>query len=304
MAETPLFDEPTNKQTEPKRKMTAYELRQMLAKKYCAPEYAFFAELPAATGGATRRADGFSISLWKSRGIYFTGFEIKVARSDWLNELKNPKKAEAIGKFCDYWYIVAPDTSVVKLHELPETWGLMTVDGRGLCIKKQAVKIDAEPMTRNFLASLFRQMDETINPERELRQAENLGFRKGLEVGQNNESERWQKKYADMETKAQQYATLIREFEQATGIRLNSYHFNSRDLGAAVSFLMEGGFTRLEKEISQIKHAAKVILNDCEKIDEYNEKWLTPIIISDDGAILNENIFQTSGNRQIFGRRI
>ena len=89
--------------------MRAADVRAALARKFCAPEYALFYEVANATGSAaTRSADAIAMGLWPSRGLYLQGFEIKVSRSDWLSELKNPAKAAR--EFEAAWELDADDT--------------------------------------------------------------------------------------------------------------------------------------------------------------------------------------------------
>jgi len=42
---------------------------------------------------ARRTADYVAMDLWPSKGLALHGHEIKVSRSDWLRELKEPEKA-------------------------------------------------------------------------------------------------------------------------------------------------------------------------------------------------------------------
>ena len=133
------------------------ELAQALRGRYGAPEWALFFEVANATGGfASRRADAIAMNLWPSRGLAIHGFEIKAARYDWLREMKNPAKAEVIARFCDFWWVVAP-RDMIKDGELPETWGLLEVNGQGSIRQKTAAhKTDAATLDRSFLASLLR----------------------------------------------------------------------------------------------------------------------------------------------------
>jgi hypothetical protein len=64
------------------------------------------------------------------------GFEIKVSRSDWLNELKQPDKAEAFIPYLHYWSLVVPEGMEIKDGELPNEWGLYIITKRGVRIKK------------------------------------------------------------------------------------------------------------------------------------------------------------------------
>lgn len=133
------------------------ELKILLERRYCAPEWACIFEVPDQTGGANRRADAMAFNLWPSRGLEVHGFEVKVSRSDWLSELKNPEKSAKIQKFCDYWWIVTPP-GIVKDGELPPTWGLLesTATKSTLRMKTKAPKLSPENFSDAFVASLLR----------------------------------------------------------------------------------------------------------------------------------------------------
>lgn len=73
----------------------------------------------------SRRIDGLYCGFFGSRGRYLRGYEVKVARSDWLHELEQPAKAEVWEQNVHEWWIVAPDTTVVRPEELPHGWGLI-----------------------------------------------------------------------------------------------------------------------------------------------------------------------------------
>lgn len=140
--------------------MRSADVRAALARKFAAPEYALFYEVGDATGGRSRRwADAIAMGLWPSRGLALQGFEIKVSRSDWLSEMRNPAKAEAIARFCTYWWIVTPP-GIVKDGELPEGWGLYEVQANGLRCVKPAPKLEPQPIDMPFLAALLRRADE------------------------------------------------------------------------------------------------------------------------------------------------
>lgn len=141
--------------------MRSADVRAALKRKFCAPEYALFFEVGDATGGRARRwADAIAMGLWPSRGLALQGFEIKVSRSDWLNELRQPAKAEAIARYCRYWWIVTPP-ALVREGELPETWGHYEVRGNGLKTVRAAPPLDPVPVSPEFLAALLRRSDES-----------------------------------------------------------------------------------------------------------------------------------------------
>ena len=79
---------------------------------------------------AKRTVDALAIDTWPSKGLEIHGFEVKCSRADWLVELKCPAKSEPFRRFCDRWWLVTSDKSIVKPGELPRDWGHMSmIDG-------------------------------------------------------------------------------------------------------------------------------------------------------------------------------
>ncbi len=103
----------------------AEELVELLRKKYPSPAYAVLEQVRSTTGYAKdiRTCDAMAMSLWGSRGIHLSGFEIKVSRSDWMNEVKDPRKAEDFQSQCHYWYLLTYDDQVAQIDEIPQSWG-------------------------------------------------------------------------------------------------------------------------------------------------------------------------------------
>lgn len=153
-------------------KLNSSHVKAALRIKYAAPEYAVLEEVRNATGLLKKRhgkqpryADMVAMGLWPSSGLELMGFEVKVSRADWLSEISDEKKAVAVSQFCDRWYLVTNSEKIVKEGELPAGWGWLVVDEN--CRIKEMVaapKLDAKPVTREFLASLMRNAT-TSNPD-------------------------------------------------------------------------------------------------------------------------------------------
>lgn len=79
-----------------------------------------------------RRIDVVAMGLWRSTNHLVHGIELKVSRSDWLKELRQPEKAAAAVRCVDLWWIAVGDRTIVKDGELPDGWGLLVPSGRGL----------------------------------------------------------------------------------------------------------------------------------------------------------------------------
>jgi hypothetical protein len=140
--------------------MRAADVRAALTRKFCAPEWAIFYEVGEGTGArGGRYADAVAMNLWPSRGCELHGFEIKVSRSDWLHELKQPDKSDPVQRNCDRWWVVTP-ADIIKPGELPPTWGHYVVKGNGLNVATMAPQLERSEWKPPFLAALLRRAHE------------------------------------------------------------------------------------------------------------------------------------------------
>lgn len=113
-----------------------------------------------AIGGRLRIADAIAMDCWTSSGMELHGHEVKVSRSDWLTELRDPDKAEAFRPCMNRWWLVVPDLAIVR-DDLPDGWGLMLATRGTTVIKRRAPLGDPEPMPRGMLAGLLRATAKT-----------------------------------------------------------------------------------------------------------------------------------------------
>lgn len=137
-------------------------------------EYAVLRQVRNAAGfSATRTFDAVVIGLWPSRGHELHVIEVKVSRSDWLRELRDPKKADDAASIADRFSVCAPK-GVVKREELPATWGLLEVmtgpDGSKLRVARAAPLLhDPEhvkaPIPRGLLVAMLRAAGAVPDPE-------------------------------------------------------------------------------------------------------------------------------------------
>lgn len=125
--------------------MKAGELLSRLQRHYIKPGEMMpgGAFLPEVVLGS-RRADALYVGFFQSRGKHVIGHELKVSRADWLRELDQPEKAEAWEPNCHAWYVVAPNTDIVRPEELPHGWGLM-IPGRSKTRMTIVVKAALHP---------------------------------------------------------------------------------------------------------------------------------------------------------------
>jgi hypothetical protein len=161
------------------------------------------------------------------------GFEVKVSRGDWQRELQKPEKAEAIMRYCDHWWIVTPK-GLVRDGELPPTWGLYELDGRGLRCAVQAPKLDATPLTREFVAAMVRRAgqadDAAVRVQAQQIVEQRTRFHK-------DECDRIRREAGE---RADRYEGLIRDLEAATGVECRRF-VDAKGLAAAAGLVHKLG---------------------------------------------------------------
>jgi hypothetical protein len=112
-----------------------------------------------------RICDYMAVALSAGYGVgggpHLHGHEVKVSRSDWLAELRAPEKAEAFARYCDFWWLVVSDKTIVRPDELPDGWGLMVAHGQSVRVSKPARRRDPEAMPRDLQATLTRAVTKT-----------------------------------------------------------------------------------------------------------------------------------------------
>lgn len=199
-------------------------LRQALRNRYAAPEWALMEEVAPATGGGTRYADGVAVNLWSSRGHSIHGFEIKASRSDWLRELKDPSKAEPVFRYCDHWFIVAP-RGIVKEGELPPTWGLLEMRSDGLLVAKtHAPKLEAQPVSRAFFASMMRRGYELLDRAAERKISE------ARMTARNEMNDEVARRVKDSTRELDELRKQLAALKEETGIEISRYSGPPKDI--------------------------------------------------------------------------
>jgi hypothetical protein len=263
--------------------MTTEELLNKLSKKYPSPQFAFLTQVRNQTGysngaGKVRTADAMALGLWKSRGYYLHGFELKISRSDWLHEFKDPSKAEAIAEYCDYFNLVIPTLDIIDVAEVPPTWGIMYVQNGSVKTYREAQKLKSESISREFLCGFLRNVTESIEKQyTPTIEVDNIIKRR---VEQELE---WKVKQAVKN--AGEYEKLcqkLEEFEKASGIPLKELKYqwgnenNGKKIGDAVKIVMDGGdqlenlidrFERLMDESERLLKVAKESFKVLKEVD-------------------------------------
>lgn len=213
-------------------------VRQALSKRYQAPEWGLFFEVSQGTGTyGGRYADAVAMNLFPSRGLRVEGVEIKVSRSDWLRELRDPTKSAPVQRYCDHWWIAALPNIVVD-GELPPTWGLLELSGGCLRQKVKAPKLEAEPLGRDFLAAMVRRAAEKASHE----------LSEAVKAATESERESIERRIAErVKFSTQRHTELahsVEEFERASGLKITGWN-GGKALGDAVKVVHDLGLTSI-----------------------------------------------------------
>lgn len=169
--------------------MNANVVMSALRRMYPSDQYALLQEVSNEPAGG-RRADAVVIGLWESRGLTWSGIEVKVSKQDLKRELADPSKADVIAKHLDYWYLAVP-AGLTDGENVPDNWGIIEVKYQGgdtsehavARVKRKATKLEIDPVSnwhRRFLASVCRRISDDMSAEKRVREAYEQGLNAGL----------------------------------------------------------------------------------------------------------------------------
>lgn len=233
-------------------------VQQLLRAKYPDNECIVVKEV-ADSSSRRRYLDFMVINLWESRGQSIIGFEVKSYRSDWLSELKRPEKQELHAPYCDYFYLLTTKEDIAKLEEIPENWGWMVVKNDKLFTMKKAPKLNAKPMSKSMMVSIMRRAaDKTdyIHKDDIADKIKEESDRK-LEMAKRNRDYDIDN-YKTLKTK-------VEEFEQASGLKLNTWGCLPKELGEAVKLVMRYDLTDMVSSLQRLKKQTQNILQNYEE---------------------------------------
>ena len=227
------------------KRTSAATIHEALRLRFAAPEWAYLDEVRNGTGYARREvrttADALAMSLWPSRGLELHGIEIKSDRADWLREKSAPEKADAIGRYCDRWWLAIGDASVAPLDEVPAPWGLLVFEDGGLrCARLPELLPSPLPIDRLLLAALLRKAAADVEAHAQAAIDAAREDARGAALAQ------YQREIVghEMLTKA------LADFERVSGVRVSVY--DGERIGAAVRAVLRQGPGGLR---TQMEHA-------------------------------------------------
>jgi hypothetical protein len=229
--------------------MKTADVKAALRARFIAPEWAIFFEVGDGTGSSQRRwADAVAMNMWPSRGLEIHGFEIKVSRSDWLREIKDPAKSAKVQQYCDRWWIITPK-GIIKPGELPPTWGNYEVSDSGVIRQVVAApQLESVAINRSFMAAMLRRAGG-VDEE----QVASM-VRTAVEKARAGDKEQVAR---EIEARSRHDADLrekVKRFEEISELSISKWG-EAEETAKAVQFVLEvgaaktyGGLTRLASE--------------------------------------------------------
>lgn len=227
-------------------------LYDMLAKRHPPPGWILMYEVGNGTGyNVSRHADAVAFSIWPSRGHAIHGFEFKASRSDVQKELADLEKADAVGKYCDYWWLVVEDLKIIDGLVIPETWGILAPKNNVLREHRKAPKREPKETGRPFAAAMIRRVVDNWVPKHE---HDALKKNAREEARKEIESER-KYKQVDAERELAAFRNMVANFEERSGVKLTEEH--GYDPGVA--------HPRADWHLKEIAEAVKVVVEARER---------------------------------------
>lgn len=277
------------------KKLTTDDIRAAMIKTWAAPEHALVWEVAPATGvyvGKQRYADAMIMSLWPSRGQHLHGVEIKANRQDWLKEAKDPGKAERMAAFCDFWWIHTIPGVIHDMAEVPMMWGVRIWDGKKWKTLREAVRTEALPVDRGFLASLMRRSDDGMQA------AVHAQIANVLERERESMEKEIERRVAALASRQNAALEAITKFKETSGIDLLAREFygnvDPRKIGAFVKIMETLGvgdsydYRGLEKVRGDLTALAVRAGKMAEDMDEAIKGAIGPLL--DAGAVAKADL--------------
>lgn len=228
---------------------------ELIRKRHPAASWVVMTEVGNATGYKVQRhADAVAFGIWPSHGFAVHGYELKVSRADVQKELKDPTKADAVGKYCDHWWLVVADLKIIDGLVIPDSWGVLHPKSQVLRVHRNAPKQKAKPFDRSFAAAMIRNVTKSWVP---------ISVHNALkeDIHQQVIAKAAEQRLDGSEDAKREFDRLkkrVTEFEEAAGFSLEQYRAGQQ--GEAVRMLMDirhaHGQDALTRDIRALEHTA------------------------------------------------
>jgi len=198
---------------------------------------------------ADRSADAVALGVWRSKKYEAHLYEFKISREDVKRELRDPRKAEGVGKYCHYWWLVVDDEKRLTDLVVPEVWGILKLhitnvggkEQRRLAVVRKAPRLTPEPFSPMFVVSAIRNIRRAyVDPIDHKRVADELAE---LKYGKNrtlSDEERDEKEKLRLaEQKLRYIEGYVERFEERSGVKLDTPSWEWGRIGDAVKIVLK-----------------------------------------------------------------
>lgn len=250
------------------KQLTAGDLMKMILRRHEGAGWQVFVELANSTGGrVSRRADAVAMALWPSLGLEVHGYECKVSRGDVRKELIDVQKNEPVGKYCDFWWLVISDPSIIDGLMLPPTWGVLVPRDRVLRVHVQAKKRKAVPPDRGFVASMLRSASGTTISR--LRHQQIVG-------DLHDQIAELEKKLRDQSCSTadqpnDELRETVRVFEEHAGFKITDRRWSVTNFVEAVRLLTRKGLAGVDPTIRRLQAEAQYHQREADSTQKHIE---------------------------------
>lgn len=221
--------------------------------------FVFLEQVANTTGFASRFADAIVLNVWKSR-FEIIGVEVKVSRSDWLNEIRQPAKADKIFQYCDTWYVATP-AGIIQPGELPNGWGWWEVTAEKTFTRQASDRNKHKTLDDFFVAAVLRRALEQATPQAELENAETRGYHRGVASGKESA----QYKLERLQTELDRLKKCVQDYETASGLNFSQGWADGANLGRAVNMVLRGEHLQLHNRLRSVRTFIDEALGTLEK---------------------------------------
>ena len=218
----------------------------LIRKRHEGDGWLVFTELANRPGFHVKRfADAFALGVWASTKYEGHLYEEKISREDLKRELRDPDKANGVGKYAKYWWLCVSEEKLLEGLVIPDVWGILTPTVRGgsriFKVVRQAPKLDPKPIDALFAMSMIRsglkKMVSTADHQRVVEELDALKRGKRRPTTEDEIDLREQK--YKLQHELDRLKQDIKSFQEASCVDISNAGYRSRVIGHAVRLVLE-----------------------------------------------------------------
>lgn len=136
---------------------SAEVMRGLAARHRLEDGWIFIPEAPMPSPAGNHKVDALAMNCYAYLKWPLVGYEIKVSRSDFTAELREPAKTARSAAFCSAFYFACP-AGLIEPKEVPDPYGLMVVQPSGRTRIVKQSRLERPEPTWNLVGLLMRRL--------------------------------------------------------------------------------------------------------------------------------------------------